>query len=425
MQEFAWTANPKFIEVTDVFREDGLPEVKLSAMVEPQYRATADQALAALKASLSYYGRWWYPYPYPHVTIVAPPNTEHAIATGGMEYPTFFTIFSRQDPGPGKDPLLWEVTAHEFGHNYWMGLVASNEFEEAWMDEGINSYGTAKLMDAAKARWNFADILGQPLRAFVGPLVTTYLTSWETIHGAAKLRYDSPIVREAWKYRSNSDYGENSYARTQLALRQLELTLGPELFAKVMRTYVQRWAFKHPATADFFAVAQEVSGRDLSGFEQLFFHGTAGLDLAVSDISCRAEPQTVAGAFDNASGNPVTQEWKEPASADSAPVRCKVTVERRAPVQLPTTVRVTFEDGTVVDEAWDGKDTWQSYTYLRTGKSGRVREVWVDPGRVNLLDAAPVNDARSMHVTGHPPTALAGFLLYVSQLSTSLLAIFL
>jgi hypothetical protein len=305
--------------------------------------------------------------------------------------------------------------------------VASNEFEEAWMDEGINSYGTAKVMDAERVEWNIADILGQPLRAIFGPLFTSHLNSWQMpqTRSAAALRYDSPIVREAWKYRSNSDYGQNSYPRTQLALRQLEATLGSETFAKVMRTYVQRWAFKHPGTADFFAVAQEVSGRDLSGFEQLFFHGTAGLDLAVADITCKPEPEAVAGAFDDAKGSPVPQAWKEPASEDTGPVRCTVVVERRAPVQLPTTVRVTFEDGTVVDEAWDGKDTWQRYSYLRTGKSGRVKQVRVDPGSVNFLDAAPVNDARSVRATPHAPTALMGFFLYLTQLSTTLLGTFL
>jgi Peptidase family M1 domain len=425
VQEFAWTANPNFIEVTDVFREDGLPEVNLSALVEPRYRATADQVLAALKASLSHYGHWWLPYPYTHVTAVAPPNTGHAIATVGMEYPTFFTVVSRRDPAAGKDHILWEVTAHEFGHNYWMGLVASNEFEEAWMDEGINTYGTAKLMDAEGISYNLGAELGEPLRTLFAPLFTSDLSNWPADRKTAKLRYDSPIVREAWKYRTNSDYRENSYTRTQLALRQLELTLGSKTFAKVMRTYVERWAFKHPATADFFAVAREVSGRDLSGFEQQFFHSTAGLDLAVADISCHTEAETVAGAFDDAKGNPQTQAWKEPVSEDTAPVRCTVTVERRASVELPTTVRVTFEDGTVVDEAWDGKDTWQRYSYLRAGKGGRVREARVDAGSVNLLDAAPMNDARSRRMTLHPPTALAGFFLYVSQLCTTLLATFL
>jgi hypothetical protein len=145
----------------------------------------------------------------------------------------------------------------------------------------------------------------------------------------------------------------------------------------------------------------------------------------VADITCKAEAQTAAGAFDDAKGNPVPQAWKEPASEDAAPVRCTVTVERRAPVELPTTVRVTFEDGSVVDEAWDGKDTWQRYTYLRTGKNGRVREARVDPAGVDLLDAAPINDARSRRATPHPATALVGFYVYVSQLFTSLLAVFL
>jgi Peptidase family M1 domain len=425
VQEFAWTADPKFIEVTDVFREDGLPEVKLSAFVEPQYRGTAEQTLAALKASLGHYGKWWLPYPYPHVTIVAPPNTEHAISTGGMEYPTLFTVVSRADPAEGKDALLWEVTAHEFGHNYWMGLVASNEFEEAWMDEGINSYGTAKSVEADGVGFNIAQVPGGSIRWFLTPFLTSNLGAWGTARGAARLRYDSPIVREAWKYRTNSDYGENSYARTQLALKQLELTLGPETFAKVMRTYVERWAFKHPSTADFFAVAREVSGKDLTGFEQQFFHGTEGLDFAVADISCKAVEEMAAGAFDDAKGNPQTQAWKEPASEDTAPVRCTVTVERKAPVVIPTNVRVTFEDGSVVDEAWDGKDTWQRFSYLRTGKNGRVREARVDVGGVNVLDAAPINDARSRRMTSHPPIALAGWFLYVSQLVTTLLATFL
>jgi hypothetical protein len=420
VQEFAWTANPNFIEVRDVFREDGLPEVALSALVEPRYRATADQLLAALKASLSYYGRWWMPYPYPHVTAVGPPVSAYN-GTAGMEYPTFFTSLSRQDPAAGKDALLWLVTAHEFGHNYWMGLVASNEFEEAWMDEGIDEYGTSKVLAAEKVRLNLADLSPEPVRSFFAPFLRSSLSDLEIATLSASLRWTSPIVRESWKYRTSDDYGANSYARPHLALRELELMLGPETSAKVMRAYVERWAFKHPSTADFFAVAREVSGRDLSDFEQQFFHGTAGMDFAVADISCSTEAGAVAGAFDDAKGVPVVQAWKEPASADRAPVRCTVTVERRAPLVLPTTVRVTFEDGTVVDEAWNGQDTWTRFSYLRTGKGGRVREARIDPARTHLLDAIPVNDARSRRVTPHPVTALAGFFFYVAQVLTALL----
>jgi hypothetical protein len=149
------------------------------------------------------------------------------------------------------------------------------------------------------------------------------------------------------------------------------------------------------------------------------------MDFAVADVSCHTEANTVAGAFDNAQGTPVVQAWKEPPSEDAAPVRCTVTVERRAPLVLPTTVRVTFEDGTVVDEAWDGQDTWKRFSYLRAGKAGRVREARIDPRRTHLLDASPINDARSRRLTPHPTTALAGFFLYLTQLCSALLAVVL
>jgi len=420
VQEFAWTAYPGFIEVEDVFREDGLPEVALSVLIDPRYRATVAPTLAALKASLHHYGRWWMPYPYPHITVVAPPPSRFN-GTAGMEYPTFFTTVSRRDPAGDKDFALWEVTAHEFGHNYWMGLLASNEFEEAWLDEGINTYGTAKLLETEGVKANLAHLLGQPVRALVQPFIQTSGDEWARNARFLALRWTSPIVRDAWKFRTTSDYAANAYSRPMLALRQLELTLGPDVFARILRTYVERWAFKHPATADFFAVAREVSGRDLSGFEQQFFHGTAGLDLAVADISCETAPASVAGAFDDARGIPRVQAWKEPEPPDAGPVVCTVTVERRAPAVLPAALRVTFEDGSVVDESWDAQDTWRRFVYHRTGRGGRVREARIDPGGVDLLDAARVNDARSRRLTPHPPTAVAGWFFYAAQIATLLL----
>ncbi|HMK73332.1 MAG TPA: M1 family metallopeptidase [Myxococcaceae bacterium] len=424
VQDFAWTASPSFVEVTDVFREDGLPEVALSVLVEPLYRETAGQVLAALKSSLSHYGRWWMPYPYSHVTAVAPPPSRFN-GSVGMEYPTFFTVVSRRDPEKGKDFALWDVTAHEFGHNYFMGLVASNEFEEAWLDEGMTSYATSKLLDAEGVRYDLVDLVGQPARAFFRPFFRSSLDLWDYSGRYAALRWTSPVVREAWKYRTEGDYAVNAYARPMLALRQLELTLGKETFEKVMRTYVQRWVFRHPSTADFFAVAREVSGRDLSGFEQQFFRGTDGLDLAVENIDCRTEPAAAAGVFDDEKGGAEARAWKEPESPDTATVRCVVTVERRAPAALPANVRVTFDDGSVVDETWDGQDTWRTFTYRRTGKGGWVREARIDPGRVDLLDAAKVNDARSTRSTLHPPTAVAGWFFYVAQLCAGLLGAFL
>ena len=87
---------------------------------------------------------WYGPYPYAQITVVDPPHG--AAEAGGMEYPTFIT----GDSGwyiPKGVHFIDLVTEHEFGHQYWYGMVATNEFENGWLDEGINSYTEVKVLD--------------------------------------------------------------------------------------------------------------------------------------------------------------------------------------------------------------------------------------------------------------------------------------
>ena len=168
--DFAWTAWEGAVEVTDVFRSEGLPEVALTAVVPPDARATAPDVLAAAKATLEHGGRHWLPYPYPHLTLVAPPLKANA-DSGGMEYPTFVTVYSRTDPAAPRDMLLWEVTVHEIGHNWWQSMLASNEFEEAWLDEGIDTWATAEVLDAVGLRWNFAQLAPAGTRWLLAPFL--------------------------------------------------------------------------------------------------------------------------------------------------------------------------------------------------------------------------------------------------------------
>ena len=90
------------------------------------------------------FDEWYGPYPYAQITVVDPPHG--AGEAGGMEYPTFIT----GDTGwfiPKGVHLIDLVTEHEFGHQYWYGMVATNEFENGWLDEGINSYTEVKVLD--------------------------------------------------------------------------------------------------------------------------------------------------------------------------------------------------------------------------------------------------------------------------------------
>src|SRR5262249_40921037 len=103
----------------------------------------------ATRLALKSYGASLGPYPYGHLTIVDPVTVFNSRAqggsTGGMEYPTLFTAGTRW-LAPWTWSELEEVTIHEAGHQFWYGIVATNEFEHAWMDEGLNTYSTAKVM---------------------------------------------------------------------------------------------------------------------------------------------------------------------------------------------------------------------------------------------------------------------------------------
>ncbi|WP_158502039.1 M1 family metallopeptidase [Vitiosangium sp. GDMCC 1.1324] len=415
VHDFAWTASEHFEVVEDVFRSPGLPEVGLTVLVDPKHHRSARHILESAKASLELYGRWWYPWPYPHLTLVAPPTD--AIASGGMEYPTFVTAVGRENPGEPRDFIIWQTVAHEFGHNYWQGLLASNEFEESWLDEGVNSYGTYKLCFAEDVRASLEQFIPSPLRGLVGPLFDMNPDERERMRGMTSARESSPILQASWKYRNKGDYFRNSYSRTQVTLFALEQLVGEETMARIMRTYVERWKFRHPRSEDFFAVANEVSGQDLGWFFDTFFRGTGTLDYAVASLSC-SERTEKKGLFDDGKGgHPLVEREPEGKSKDDAVNRCEVQVNRLGSVRVPVEVKVTFEDGSEQVERWDGEERWKQFAFERTGKGGVVQQV--ELSGITALDVNPANNSRTKGMSGHVAVSLFGWNTYVSQLLTT------
>ncbi|HYO58262.1 M1 family metallopeptidase [Archangium sp.] len=412
VHDFAWTASERFEVLEDVFRSPGLPEVGLTVLVDPKHHRSGPQILAAAKASLEHFGRWWYPWPYPHLTLVAPPTD--GVAAGGMEYPTFVTVVGRAEPAQPKDFLIWQTVAHEFGHNYWQGLLASNEFEEPWLDEGVTSYGAYKLCLAEDVRANPAQFFPSPLRGLVGPLFATDWDERERMRGMTSPRESSPITQASWMYRTKGDYFRNSYSRTQVTLFALEQWVGEETMARILRTYVERWKFRHPRGEDFFAVASEVSGQELDWFFDTFFRGTGVLDYAVGSMSC-AERTGKKGLFDDGKGgHPLVEREPRGQAKDGAVNRCEVLVNRLGDIRVPVDVKVTFEDGSSQVERWDGQDRWKRLTFEHTGKSGVIQQVELHG--VNALDVNPANDSRTKQLSGHVAVSLFGWTTYVSQM---------
>ena len=112
--------------------------------LRPEARGQERRHFDATAAALKYYGEWYGPYPYDTITIVDP---AYQSSSGGMEYPTLITAGARW-LAPADVAVPESVTIHEAGHQFWYGLVGTNEFEHAWMDEGLTTFSTARVMEA-------------------------------------------------------------------------------------------------------------------------------------------------------------------------------------------------------------------------------------------------------------------------------------
>ncbi len=414
VHDFAWTAQPAFkkyermfqasAEVSDkeldeivrrlgVTREEAkLSDVKMILLLQPEHESQKERHFKALANAIKYFGLWYGRYPHATITLVDPPHGGGG--AGGMEYPTFITGGTNWLVSPAETNPE-EVIVHEFGHQFWQGLVASNEFEEAWMDEGFNTYSTGKVIDHAYGPGAL------PLRFGGMPwswFIKTPTLDSDTVNRAAYLfaAKSDTLWRYAWQYQNSTSYGVNSYMRTGVMLRTLENLLGQDTMGRVMRTYQQRWRFRHPSAPDFIKVVNEVGGKDMTWFFDQALYGSNVLDYRVAEVSCEPE-KTAEGIFGDG-GKKSTITKKEAETADEKikkeqrVYRTKITIRREGEFIAPVDTKIVFENGEVLREKWDGQYRWVKYEYLRKSK---LKSVEVDPERKLLLDINFTNNSHT------------------------------
>jgi hypothetical protein len=390
VHDFAWVASRRFLERHARFDDPGYPPVDVLLLLQPEHAHLAERYLEATKIALRTYGTWSAPYPYPQITVVDP---AHGSSSGGMEYPTLFTggadVFA---PPELQSPE--GVTIHEAGHQFWYGLVANNEFEEAWLDEGFNTYMETKASDRVlgPSGWGRRYFGGGGREGRTGwPVVAPGVAIPRGGDNLEELRHggeEDRMARRAWEYRDAESYGLNSYGKPALVLQTLEGLLGEETMVKVLRTYARRFRFAHPTTADFVATVNGVTGQDLSWFfDQTFFSS----DLCDYAVDVKSEPvRQPAGWFEGKDGRLELKERPERRDDGGCdgPCESQVTVIRKGDVVMPVELRVDFADGRTASERWDGRDRWKRFRY-EGAKAVRAR---VDPGHKIAIDVSPSNN---------------------------------
>jgi hypothetical protein len=385
VHDFAWVAGRRFLERHARFDDPGYPPVDVRLLLQPEHAGLAERYLEAAKIALRTYGTWSAPYPYPQITVVDP---AHGSSSGGMEYPTLFTggaaVFA---PPELQSPE--GVTIHEAGHQFWYGLVANNEFEEAWLDEGLNSYMDAKASDHSlgPSGWGRRYFAGGGRGGRTGwPVVAPGVAIARGSDSLVELRRageTDTMAKRAWDYRDAESYSLNSYGKPALVLQTLEGLLGEETMVKVLRTYARRYRFAHPTTAEFVATVNEVTGQDWGWFFQQTFFSS---DLCDYAVEVRSEPvREPVGWVEGKDGRLELKRRPKDERDESGPFESRVTVVRHGEVVLPVELRVEFADGRTVSERWDGRDRWARFRY----QGAKVLRALVDPGRRSRSTSRP------------------------------------
>lgn len=195
------------------------------------------------------------------------------------------------------------------------------------------------------------------------------------------------MVRRAWEYRQTDGYYLNSYDKPALVMMTLENLLGDAAMNQVLQTWARRYRFAHPTTRDFIATVNEVTGRDWGAFFDETFYSSGLCDYAAA---VKQEEARVPRGFlgDDASGfASVTAPTPPPGRA--ATWDAEVTIERRGEVRLPVEIRIEFADGRIVEESWDGRDTWKRFVFRGGAK---VRRALVDPQEKLAIDVDRANN---------------------------------
>lgn len=383
VHDFAWTTSPDYREARRRFERSGLRAVDIRLLYQPEHEAQVERHFRAVEAALQYYGLWFGEYPYGHVTAIDPAYESGA---GGMEYPTLFTCGTRYwAPFGGGQPE--GVTIHEAGHQFWYGLVGNNEFEHAWIDEGLNTFSEERVAEVAYGQWFF-------VKRFFRELVPVWLRDVRRsrIHGNGLDRYRAAARSDVPATPTFLYHPETAsaitYSKTALWLTTLERMLGWDTLQKILSTFFQRYRFRHPTPEDFFNTASEVAGQDLSWFFDQVFYKAAVFDYAVESVE--SQPVRTLGYVER-DGSLVIAE--KPADEAAGPYETRVVVRRLQDGILPVEVLFVFEDGEQVRETWDGRELWKLYTFTRPA---RLAYAAVDPERKIVLDIHYTNNSRRL-----------------------------
>lgn len=364
VHDFAWAASPDFTVAEEAFSTPEVPGVRIKVYLDPLHKDLKERYLQAAKAALTYFSKWYGPYPYSTLSIIVPPKEGNG--AGGMEYPTLVTAFGATDSSP--DTSLERTVVHEIGHQYFYGMVASNEFEEAWLDESFTSYAEDRLMEQ---EYGIKTNL---------PLQSSLVTKSE------------PLNLETWKYDGAESYSRNVYIRGKLVLKDIERQVGTKAMNSIMSTYARKFRFQHPTTSDFQKVVEKVTKKSWQPYFEDYVYGGGAPDFSIDTITIKKNGSSDAQSYESI---------------------VKITNKGSHYVDVP--IKFTFADGSAAERVWNGEGAETTFQLL---SDKPLLSAEIDPEHTVLLENKHLNNFRLAEIE---PKTLSRWTLSVTKLVETVL----
>jgi hypothetical protein len=284
VHDFAWVADPYYVLMQSHWQDITINVLAID-ITAPLWREVTDWGMRALKYLYQTFGA----YPYDQITIA-----DSYIRSGGMEYPQLAMINHFIDPEYDRDEFR-AIVIHEMAHNWFYGLLANNQTEKGWMDEGFTTYAEIKTIEALFGKeenykpgnrgW-YVNRFG-----YTNDIFRDHVLSYLSI---AKYNLDKDIIDLHPDYMDDTGY-ILEYSKMGMVLMMLEYTLGDSLFNAGMHAYYRQWRFKHPYPEDFFTVMERTSDRELDWFFEQWLHTNRKLDYSIESYKANSKIKSEAG----------------------------------------------------------------------------------------------------------------------------------
>ena len=273
VHDFAWFADPNYIvQKGQLWLDDSSKSITLWSMYLPTNAKLWSNSIEYLHDSGLWYSRFYGNYPYNHITAVDGDMS----AGGGMEYPNI-TVISKS----GSKDLLEYVIMHEVGHNWFYGILGSNERDHAWMDEGLTEYSGTRYWEKKYSSRNsqFVFIDGIQKKIGIGKNYNMQHYQYSNYASSALKDGAQPLNISSDENYSFRNYGQN-YSKVAVMMRYFQHYLGEDKMDVILQDYFESWKFKHPKPNDLIAFFNKHLDEDVGWFFDNMVDSTTYIDYA-------------------------------------------------------------------------------------------------------------------------------------------------